>query len=119
MMVVMTYLDQSKINGFGVFAKENIPAKALVWKYVPGFDLEVNPVHLPRLAQEFLAHYASKFAPDAYLLCGDNARFMNHSENPNMSGAGDENYALRDILAGEEITCDYREFDLGFKGFSA
>jgi SET domain-containing protein len=112
MMLVNTYLAPSKIHGFGVFAKENVAAGTLMWEYVPGFDLELDPEHFQSPAREYIAHYGSKFAPDAYLLCGDDARFMNHSGDPNMSGAGDRNYAIRVIRAGEEITCNYREFDL-------
>jgi SET domain-containing protein len=48
-----------------------------------------------------------------YILSGDDARFINHSDKPNMGpdfdhdrhGAG---IALRDIQIGEEITIDYR-----------
>jgi uncharacterized protein len=112
MMLVTSYLAPSTIHGFGVFARDNIPANTLMWEFVPGFDIELNPEDFPSPARAYIAHYGSKFAPNAYLLCGDHARFMNHSDNPNMSGAGDQNFAIRDIAAGEEITCDYREFDL-------
>ncbi len=117
MMVVMTYVDRSKINGIGIFAKENIPANTLMWEYVPNFDVELRLDDFESPAREYITHYGHMLGPDTYLLCGDNARFMNHSENPNMSGAGDQNYALREIVAGEEITCNYREFDKSFKGF--
>lgn len=46
------------------------------------------------------------------VLCGDNARFMNHSFEPNCDDRTGVTFALRDILAGEELTCDYRVFDL-------
>lgn len=46
------------------------------------------------------------------VLCGDNARFMNHSFEPNCDDDGGEfTTAARDIEAGEELTCDYRRFD--------
>ena len=50
------------------------------------------------------------------VLCADDARFMNHSDRPNThSGTDERGYvttiASRDIRAGEEITCDYYEFD--------
>jgi SET domain-containing protein len=117
MMMVKTYLGASKINGFGLFAKEDVKAHTLMWQFVPNFDLELAAEVIESLAPDFIKHYGSKVEPNIYLLCGDNARFMNHSENPNMSGAGGQNFALRDIRAGEEITCNYREFDLEFKGF--
>ena len=52
-----------------------------------------------------------------YVFCLDNARFMNHTHEPNTRGVNppDQPYgydvATRDIAAGEELTCDYREFD--------
>ncbi|MCB1496704.1 MAG: SET domain-containing protein, partial [Bauldia sp.] len=49
-----------------------------------------------------------------FVLCGDNARFMNHSSKPNADDIGDLTIACRDIAKGEEITCDYAKFDRGF-----
>jgi len=53
---------------------------------------------------------------DCWVLSGDHACFMNHPPAPNTgagsSGAEDvTTVALRDIAAGEELTCDYRAFD--------
>jgi SET domain-containing protein len=120
MLVVRTYIAQSAINGFGVFAYEPIPAGTLVWQFTPGIDLEISEERLAALpisAQEFLRHFINQTAPGMYLLCADNARFMNHSDAPNISSADDRNNALRDIPVGTEIVCDYREFDVGFVGF--
>jgi hypothetical protein len=52
-----------------------------------------------------------------YVLCGDDARFLNHSENPNCFDfySGEEQditVAERDIYLGEELTCNYALFDL-------
>jgi hypothetical protein len=49
-----------------------------------------------------------------FILCGDHSRHMNHSDHANLieAGNGDAfNIAARDILAGEELTCDYNAFD--------
>jgi SET domain-containing protein len=116
MLLVGTYLSSSKINGFGIFAQEFIPAGSVVWEFTPGLDLEFWVDEQPQRIQEYLRHYGSRVEPSIYLLCGDNARFMNHSDNPNVSGAQSPNIALRDIEAGEEITCNYAEFNLDFKG---
>lgn len=46
-----------------------------------------------------------------YLLDGDNARFLNHSLEPNIEFRADaDGYALRDIAAHEELGCDYGQF---------
>jgi SET domain-containing protein len=118
MMVVAHYIAQSEIDGFGVFAKEPIKSGELTWQYLAGFDFELAADDFPPQAREYVEHYGNMVRPGVYLLCGDNARFMNHSDKPNVSAGGEENHALRDIAAGEEITCDYSEFDIAFKGFS-
>ena len=127
MLHLPTYLEKSPINGIGLFAKETILVGTLVWEFTLAFDTEIAPeafAALPLGAREYLLHYgnlteSSGTSPSkaVYLLCGDNARFMNHSNTPNVSSGTDRNCALRDILAGEELTCDYREFDLTFTGF--
>lgn len=52
-----------------------------------------------------------------YVLCADDARYMNHSDAPNIAGDYDQDpvfgvdVAARDIDPGDEPTCDYRTFD--------
>ena len=55
------------------------------------------------------------------MLCADYARFFNHSDDPNVRNTDDSSQngwcvdrAARDITRGEELTCDYREFDADF-----
>ncbi len=55
-----------------------------------------------------------------FVYCLDNARFMNHSDDPTTAGVHSEgsieghDVAVRDIAEGEELTCDYRLFDADF-----
>ena len=52
------------------------------------------------------------------VLDSDNGRFMNHSLGPNTDfRIFDRGFALFDIAQGEEITCNYHEFDPTFAGF--
>lgn len=46
----------------------------------------------------------------------DHGRFMNHTDAPNTDFT-DPNmgWAIRDIPAGAELTCNYAEFDPGFQ----
>lgn len=52
-----------------------------------------------------------------YLLCGDHARHMNHSDAPNCGelhtrfSPESKTVALRDIASGEELTEDYASFE--------
>src|SRR5207247_1145877 len=43
MLVVETYVDRSKIDGFGVFVRYAVKKGSLMWEFVEGFDLELNP----------------------------------------------------------------------------
>lgn len=122
MLAVENYLAPSVLHGLGVFAKSPITKGQMVSRFMPPFDLHFSPDMLPCLnAQEraYLKVYAylSRF-DGVYILPGDNDRFMNHSETPNvgMNPDGTPNcLALRNIAADEELLCDYREFDLDWK----
>jgi SET domain-containing protein len=48
------------------------------------------------------------------ILCGDHSKHMNHSAEPNLLDLenGYKNVAARDIAVGEELTCNYYDFDL-------
>jgi hypothetical protein len=121
MMLVRTYLAPSHIHGIGLFAAEDIPAGTLLWRFWPGLDFEYDQAFidsLPALARAKVLAYCSRDEGDrGYLFCGDDARFWNHADEPNTVDGylpGTEEwavYAARDIPAGEELTCDYREFD--------
>jgi len=123
MMLVRTRIGMSSIEGLGLFANETIPKGTPVWEFTPGFDLEFEPKTLGRLSQaskeQFDKYsYISK-TTGRYILCGDDARFFNHSNQPNVSckypphSVGEEGLcvAIQNIAVGEELTCDYREFD--------
>jgi SET domain-containing protein len=93
-----------------VFALEPIPEGTQVWRFTPGFDLDVDPalVHAqPEPLRERLLHYGY-IDPrlGRYILCCDDARFLNHSDAPNLrSDFTLDRYgvdtAARDIAPGE------------------
>lgn len=121
MMLVKTKLSLSGIHGIGLFADEFIPKGTIIWKYSSGLDrafTEEELVGMSALNREFLETYCFKYF-GKYYLCVDDARFMNHSTKPNCTDVGVENIkdndlgytaTLRDIEAGEELTCDYSFF---------
>lgn len=121
MLLVDTYVAPSQIEGVGVFAAEPIPAGTLVWRLEPDFDrlipVEQYEAAEPRM-RAFLDRYAypSPDRPGFIVYEVDNGRFMNHSQTPNtdFSDAGGAT-AIRDIAAGEEITCNYADFCGGFE----
>jgi uncharacterized protein len=116
MLLVRTYLDRSALHGIGVFAAQLIPAGAVVWRFTPGFDLDLDPALIeiqPPHCRERLLHYGY-IDPrlDRYILCCDDARFFNHSDHPNLESdftcdRHGVDIAIRDIAAGEEMTVDY------------
>lgn len=123
MLTVSTYLAPSAIDGLGVFSGEYIERGRLLWSLDPKFDIFVDrsevggyPPHL----QDFLARYTYPHLemPGVVVLDSDNGRFMNHTLSPNTDfRIFDKGYALFDIAQGEELTCNYHEFDPNFAGY--
>ena len=120
MLMVKTFLKFSDIHGVGCFTAEDIKAGDIVWKFDPVLDIELPESALKSLPPSVISFfqmysYGQKNGNEkTYILCGDHARHMNHSSEPNLLESGDENaynIAARDIKAGEELTCNYNEFD--------
>jgi SET domain-containing protein len=125
MLLVRTRLGVSEIDGIGLFADENIARGAIIWRFDPSIDQRFSEDMLPRLslgAREQIEKYSYREKHSGlYVLCGDDARFFNHSTEPNCidiyedaanpDDAHDVTLALRDIAKGEELTCDYSLFD--------
>ncbi len=120
--VVPNRVGPSRIEGIGAFAVEDIPKGTVVWRFDPAIDRLYDPAELAGLhpvARDFLMRYAYLHAKTGkYVLCCDNSRFVNHADDPNTRGEFPPDghpegldRAVRDIRAGEEITCDYRTFD--------
>lgn len=121
MMLVPTRRQESAIHGTGLFAAEPIAAGTATWRFTPGVDLALHPDaldRLPEVSREWFEMYAYlDIRTGLYVLCADDGRYMNHSDDPNVGGDYERepvfgvDVALRDIEAGEELTCDYRTFD--------
>lgn len=119
MMLVRSYLAPSAIEGLGVFAAEPIKKGELVWRFDRRFD-QVIPkdavAAAPGHVREFLERYSYDFHEDPafVVLDADEGRYMNHADAPNVDLADPEiGVAVRDIAAGEELTCDYACFTIG------
>lgn len=115
MLCVPTYLASSRIAGVGLFSATALPRGARIWEYTEGVDWRIPPSELmafPEPFQGWLRHYLFLDDDGLYVLCGDNAKFMNHHPDPNCSDADARfTITLRPIRAGEELTCNYFEFD--------
>ncbi len=120
MLLIEVYVDKSNIHGLGVFSASQISKGTEVWRFTEGLDLDLDPAILqdqPAVILKQLRHYGYVDSRlNRFILCCDDARFMNHSDNPNLytDYSIDKygiDYALRDIRAGEELTIDYRTFE--------
>jgi SET domain-containing protein len=116
MFLISTYVARSEIEGVGVFSAEPVAKGQVISKFEPEFDRLIPtreylgaPPHLKSLLDRYAFPHPEK--PGFIVYEVDNSRFMNHSGNPNTDysdfAAG---RALRDIAAGEELTCNYNDF---------
>jgi len=123
MLLISTYVGQSPIEGLGVFSSEYVPCGNLIWSLNPKFDIFIHESELgalPPNMQSFIARYSYPHLemPGVRVVDVDNGKFMNHSLTPNTDfRLFDKGYALADIAPGDEITCNYHEFDPNFVGF--
>ena len=96
--------------GYGVVATEFIPAGTITW-VLDKLDREFSPLEFQRLEpvyQNILDTYTFRNNNGNFVLCWDNARFVNHSFNSNcLTTAYDFEIAIRDIHPGEQLTDDY------------
>jgi SET domain-containing protein len=121
MLLVKTKLDVSPIHGIGLFADQFIPKGTVIWEFNELIDLVLMKDQIEQLAenarQQIEKYSYRDIRSRQYILCGDDARFFNHSDNPNCyDDYRDETESItftrRDIAPGEELTCNYALFDL-------
>lgn len=96
--------------GYGVVAKKFIPKGTITWA-LDELDREFTPKQFQEMDdmyKDILEFYSFRNNEGNYVLCWDNARFVNHSFNSNcLTTAYDFEIAIRDIQAGEQLTDDY------------
>lgn len=115
MLLVRTYLEKSSIHGFGIFAREAIQSGVSVWEFHDKLDIKFTPEEFDRLPacvkEEIEWHMYEPEAGGPFYYEATMGKYMNHSRAPNVDfsvpGVGT---AVRNIQAGEELTCDYRQF---------
>lgn len=113
MLHVKTYLDKS--HGIGLFAGEQIAKGTVIWSFHPNVDWittvdKINELVGP--SQDLIRKYMYwDTTLNALVMCGDDARHMNHSDDPSCSDVEvlGCTTARRDIQVGEELTCNYAD----------
>ncbi len=115
MLMINASAGRSRIHGRGLIAREFISPGTLVWLLKPGFDVELTKEQFDELspnAREQIGRYIyTDVATGNYILCSDDAKYMNHSDTPNTKTEGHQTTAIAPIEPGQEITCNYYEFD--------
>jgi hypothetical protein len=100
----------SPVVGYGVVAKKFIPKGTITWA-LDELDREFTPKQYQEMDntyKEIIEFYSFRNNVGNYVLCWDNARFVNHSFNSNcLTTAYDFEIAIRDIHPGEQLTDDY------------
>ena len=115
MLQVKTTIDKSNMHGIGLYAAQFIPKGTVTWEYTPEFDncypldcIKRMPKHIKK---RFLDYSYIDYKQNKYVLCFDDQRFINHSNKPNIKSTPNMDVALRDIKKGEEMTCNYEDYE--------
>jgi SET domain-containing protein len=124
MYQVKVSVKESRIDGEGVFADQEIELGQIVWIFDKQHDKIMTQVESKQLSTEerqqlerigYLSPWSGLwvYPPD-----GDPAQYTNHSDANNLSAKFDESVsnepyfiANRHIRLGEEITNNYHQFD--------
>ena len=119
MFRVPTYVSRSEIHGWGVFAARDIPGGTTIWEFDESADWALTEAEMAAFPEKLRAQmeaWTYQSEEGDFILCSDSAKFMNHSFEPNCDDSGPYlTIAKRDIRVGEELTCDYRTFDMKSK----
>lgn len=109
--------------GYGVVATRFIPKGTITWA-MDLLDRQFSPMEIEQMEsiyKDIIGKYCYRNNLGRYILCWDNARYVNHSFNSNcLTTAYDFEIAIRDIQVGEELTDDYGylNIDTPFRGIN-
>lgn len=114
MLLIRAWVGESSIHGLGLIAHQFVPKGTVIWKLSPVFDIiltEEQFKNLPEAVRDCITRYGYfDGCNKRYVLCGDDDRFCNHSDDANCDFYGDYAIAARDIFPGDEITDNYASF---------
>lgn len=116
MLCVKTKLKESRIDGIGLFADQDISKSSAIWLSNDKLSYnEYTKEEWNDLKRNLNPESFEQIKKYSYILKGENtynvdlddARFINHSDDPNTLIIGGNLIAIKDIGCGEEITMDY------------
>jgi SET domain-containing protein len=119
MMTIPTFVSESKIHGMGIFSAVDIKKDTIVWQFNPIVDQKFSDNEFLEMCDHMSYENEQKirswsyFEGNTWILCGDGAKFFNHSDTPNCKDeiGSPQTVACRDIKAGEEFTANYKDLD--------
>ena len=110
------YKAKSGINGYGIFAGEDIKKGEFVF-YMKGKRIHHHCDFYDRVDRERCANWVG-LSKDHWIIPEFPISFMNHSCEPNLGTIGSVTFkALRNIKRGEELTFDYSISDPDVKWY--
>lgn len=112
MLLVKARVGPSSIHGLGLISAQPVAPGEVISHFAPGLDLTLSQEELdalPEVARATYRYYSFRHVhTERYVLSFDDDRFMNHANDPSTDGR----HALRPIRPGDELTYDYRRWDL-------
>src|SRR5690349_13660123 len=111
MMMVETELRASSIHGIGTFLLHDGRKGDLIWRFDSRIDrvfADSELAAMPDNLRAFLSVYSTYHEQSGlWVLCGDNGRHFNHSDEPNHISLGvafGDDVAAADLSAGTGLT---------------
>lgn len=120
MLRVKTEIKLSDRHGLGLYAAQFIPKGTITWQFDPEFDIaftEEQIARMPEHGKTLFMHYHYHDPDYGHVLCSDDQRFINHAANPkerNIQSTPQADVAIHDIQTGEELLCNYDDYDSGY-----
>ena len=118
MLRVKVKVVESPVQGKGIVAVEFIPKGTVTWQYDPGIDIAYEPTEIEALDEEkrtdLMRYLYFDYKLNKYILCSDDQKYINHSRQPNITSTPEQDVAARDIAAGEELVCNYEDYESGW-----
>ncbi len=119
MLFVKTHLEKSTAHGIGQFAGQFIAKGSVVYQPSPNFDMDISDADFQKLdmfSMEHIRHYGYfDKRTGRWHLAFDDIRFCNHADVGNISADTEATeyklIAVKDIVVGEELLQNYREFE--------
>ena len=118
MLRVKVKVVESALQGKGIVAEEFIPKGTVTWQYDPDKDIAYDISEVESLDEatrtDLMRYLYLDFNLNKYILCNDDQKFINHSTHPNISSEPECDVAARDIQPGEELVCNYEDYEQGW-----